>query len=417
MSSLRRNVIWMFAGRTVYAACQWGLLIVLAKLSRPEMLGQYVLALAITAPIIMLTNLQLRLVQATDAGDRFCFSDYLNLRLRTSMLALGVFVVVALAMNCGKWTQFAIVAMGFARVAESLSDVLYGFLQKHERMVWIARAFMVRGIAALAAFALTVFLTGNLVAAILALAASWILVLCFLDVPMTRRLWMEAHGDQPMWVRSSSWTTLGQLAWIALPLGVVTFLMSLEVNVPRYIVQYRFGNFELGIFGALIYVMVIGQTIVVAISQPAIPRLSKHYVAGRPAAFTYLLGKLVRLVAVMSCALLLAVFLFGQPLLDLTYGSKFSDHGTLFVWIAAASGIQFLNMVTATGLRAMRKFKSLMVLQLVSLGLISLCCGLLSRSGGTAGIAQGILLAGIVNFLMLTIVTYCWIQRPPVNAT
>jgi len=39
----------------------------LAKLGNASMVGQYALALAIAAPVFMLTNLQLRAVQATDA--------------------------------------------------------------------------------------------------------------------------------------------------------------------------------------------------------------------------------------------------------------------------------------------------------------------------------------------------------------
>jgi O-antigen/teichoic acid export membrane protein len=139
-------------------------------------------------------------------------------------------------------------------------------------------------------------------------------------------------------------------------------------------------------------------------------------VAGRTAAFTRLLTKLIRLVAAMSCVLLLAVFLVGKPLLDMAYGAGFSDQDTLFAWIAAASGIQFVNMVIAAGLRAMRKFNSLLVLQLLSLTLISVFCILLSRRGGTTGVAQGVFVAGVVNFLLFIIVTYYWIQRQVVHA-
>src|SRR4051794_16358727 len=65
--SLRANFTWTFVGNVIYAACQWGMLVVLAKVARPETVGNFALALAVTAPVIMLTNLQLRAVQATDA--------------------------------------------------------------------------------------------------------------------------------------------------------------------------------------------------------------------------------------------------------------------------------------------------------------------------------------------------------------
>jgi hypothetical protein len=49
--SLRRNFAWTVLGNVTYAACQWGMLVALAKLGSPEMVGQFALGLAIGAPV------------------------------------------------------------------------------------------------------------------------------------------------------------------------------------------------------------------------------------------------------------------------------------------------------------------------------------------------------------------------------
>ena len=74
--SLRKNFTWTLAGNVVYAGCQWGMLVVLAKLGTPEMLGQFALALAITAPVMMFAYLGLRNVLATDARSEYLFGHY-----------------------------------------------------------------------------------------------------------------------------------------------------------------------------------------------------------------------------------------------------------------------------------------------------------------------------------------------------
>src|SRR6516165_2263483 len=96
-SDLRINLLWTLAGNVIYAASQWGMLILLAKLSGPETVGQFALGLAITAPVFMLTNLQLRAVQATDARRDFLAGDYLALRLITTAVACLAVGVLALA--------------------------------------------------------------------------------------------------------------------------------------------------------------------------------------------------------------------------------------------------------------------------------------------------------------------------------
>ncbi len=65
--SLRSNFAWVLAGNVVYAACQFGMIIALAKLGSSIMVGQFSLGLAIATPVLMFTNLHLRAVQATDS--------------------------------------------------------------------------------------------------------------------------------------------------------------------------------------------------------------------------------------------------------------------------------------------------------------------------------------------------------------
>src|SRR4051812_21940384 len=90
--SLRTNFSWTLAGSVIYFGCQWAITVVLAKLGSAEMVGQFAFALAVVMPVIALTGLQLRVVQATDAKHEFAFGHYLGLRLLT--VAIAVLIVV-----------------------------------------------------------------------------------------------------------------------------------------------------------------------------------------------------------------------------------------------------------------------------------------------------------------------------------
>jgi hypothetical protein len=82
--TLRVNFVWTLTGNVFYAACQWGILVVLAKLGTSQMVGEFALALAITAPVVIGAGLSLRGIQATDARSQYRFGDYLLLRLLTT---------------------------------------------------------------------------------------------------------------------------------------------------------------------------------------------------------------------------------------------------------------------------------------------------------------------------------------------
>ncbi len=141
--SLRKNFTWTFAGNGVYAASQWGQLVLLAKLGSPETVGQFALALAICAPVIMFANLQLRSVQATDARHEYAFADYLGLRLMTTVAAYVVIIGIVMLSGYQQETALAILLIGLSKYFEAVSDVIFGLLQQQERMDRIAKSLMI----------------------------------------------------------------------------------------------------------------------------------------------------------------------------------------------------------------------------------------------------------------------------------
>jgi O-antigen/teichoic acid export membrane protein len=93
--SLRQNARWTLASNISYAACQWGVIVCLAKLGSPEIVGRFGLGLAIASPVIVLTQLQLRSVLVTDSKQAFRFGEYLALRLILTMVALAAIAGLA----------------------------------------------------------------------------------------------------------------------------------------------------------------------------------------------------------------------------------------------------------------------------------------------------------------------------------
>ena len=94
--SLQGNFSWTLAGNGVVAVSQLGIIVILARLGSPLTLGQFSLALAVTAPVFILLNLKLRAVQATDAHGEYQFSEYFALRAVTSLCLPIVVTLIAL---------------------------------------------------------------------------------------------------------------------------------------------------------------------------------------------------------------------------------------------------------------------------------------------------------------------------------
>src|SRR6476469_10408035 len=411
--TLRRNFSWTFTGNLVYAASQWGMLVLLAKLGSPEMVGQFTLGLAVTAPVIMFTNLQLRGIQATDAKGEYVFSDYLGLRLIGTGLAL--LIIAGITLKAGyRWeTSLVILAIALAKAFESISDVFYGLIQQHERMDRIAIALMIKGPLSLLLLGIGVSLTGSVVGGAIGLAVAWGLVLFGWDLRNGRLILKNsshgregadllvadaepANSQNPLYPRWDG-KILGKLVWLALPLGLVMMLISLNTNIPRYFLERYLGERELGIFSAISYLMVAGNMVVSALAQSASPRLAKYYAAGNSTAFRTLLLKLVGVGLMLGAGGVFVAVVAGKPILTLLYKPEYAERADLFAWLMVAAGMGYISSFLGYGMTAARYFRVQMPLFVLVTGSSAIACFWVIPTQGVRGAAIALIVGAIVQ--------------------
>ncbi|BAY86803.1 polysaccharide biosynthesis protein [Calothrix parasitica NIES-267] len=389
--SLRRNFSWTFIGNAVYAACQWGMLVVLAKLGSPEMVGQFTLGLAVTAPIVMLTNLQLDIVQATDAKEQYAFSDYLGLRLIGTTIALVAIAIVTLWTGYSLQTSLVILLVGLAKAFESVSDIFHGLIQQHERMDRIAISLMIKGPLSLLLLGLGVFLSGNVVWGVAGLVFAWAVVLVGCDIRNGTLILNRAPKIR------LNWKTVTKLVWLCLPLGLVKMLISLNANVPRYFIEEYLGERQLGIFAALAYLMVAGNMVIFALGESASPRLAKYYAAQNITAFRGLLLKLVGLAALIGGTAIVVAQVAGTELLTLLYRPEYAENKNLFVLLMVAAAIGYMSSFLGYGMTAARYFRVQTPLFIIVTATSAMTCLWLLPTQGLIGAAKALIFAAIVQ--------------------
>jgi O-antigen/teichoic acid export membrane protein len=387
--SLRRNVSWTFAGNVVYAGCQWGMLMALAKLGSPEMVGRFALGLAVTAPVMGFARLGLRIVQATDAADQFRFGHYMALRLLMTALAFGSIAGLALVGGYRRETALLLVAIGASKAFENVSDMLYGVMQRQERMDQIAVLQMIKGPLSLAALAATLYFTGDVVWAATALAAIWALRLVAYDLRYAARV-LGWPALRPRWDPA----ILARLALMTLPLGVAVLLMSLVANIPRYFIERQLGERQLGFFASMAYLIVMGSMVVEALGQSASPRLAKYRVAGDAASYRLLLGRLLGLAVAVGVAGVLASCVGGDAILSILYGPEYAGQPEVLTWLMVAAVAAYASAFLGHGIMAStRRYVALLLIHVGVAAVMAAGCGLLIGPYGLRGAAWATLAA------------------------
>ncbi len=412
--SLKSNFSWTLAGNVVYAGCQWGILSVLAKFGTIEMVGQFALGLAVASPVMVFSMLQLRAVQATDTGFAYDFVDYVRLRFTTTILALAAIGGIVWVVGYRGNLAYIILAVAMLGAIDSVSDVIYGLLQQHQRMDRIALSMMLKGLLSLAALAAALVQCGSVNAGLAAIAAAKLAILGLYDVPNARWVRKHIHSPQvdvgqgkPIGRRNALRTLLG-LAIQSLPLGITAMLISLNASIPRYFIERILGERQLGIFAGVSYLMVVGSTVVCALGQAASPRLAGFYGTGNAVEFRSLMAKLIGIGAIVGGGGIAAAAVAGRPILAIIYQPEYAAYASLFVWIMVASAVSYVASMLGFGATACHRLGYQPVI-LVAATLTSLAsCWILVPHFGMLGASLSMILSAVVNALCFGI-----LLRPP----
>lgn len=360
--SLRVNFAWTSVGHASYAACQWAMVSVLAKLGSPELVGQYALGIAATAPILMLAQMNLRSVLATDPAFGARFGDYRDLRLGMLLLAL-IGIAVGAWMN-GAGTAVVVFA-GAAQAVEWFSDIYHGLYQRMERMERIAISLAVRGVLSVTALAVVVWSTGSLVWGLAAVTGVRLLVLVVYDSGLAYRGVLRFAADgadgKPKFAR------LAGLVWTALPLGLVLMLGSLVTNTPRYAIARDLGQHSLGLFSAVASLATAGNFVVNALGQAATPALARHRESGQMNQFRALTLKLVAVGCGLCLLTVAGSLVAGEFILRIAYREEYARESNLLIAFMFAAGIGYVASLLGYSMTACRLFRSQVPLQMACL--------------------------------------------------
>lgn len=413
-SSLSINFTWTLVGNAVYSGGQWAMLVLLAKLTRPEIVGQYALGLAIVLPVLMLTSLQLRWVLTTDVHQRRSFGDYLSFRLISTALALVIIFASAWLLGY-RWQLKAVILMvGLAQGVEAISDIYYARLQLQDRMEQISKSMITRTVLSAVGLAIAVYFTRSLFWGIAAIILARTAVLSGYDVrgrthdlTESSQGFFENEALKPCWNPSVQRALLG----LSLPLGIIAVLVSLNSSIPRYFIERALGERALGIFSALAFMLAAGSMAVVSLGQSAFTRLAKFHASNDLAGFRTLLGKLLAMGATLGICGIIVAKVAGRELLTVLFRPEYGEHADLLPWIMGAALISYLAQFLGFGMTAAGYYNPQVVLFFVSNLVVGLGSYLLIPRRGLPGAILALFFSAIVQLVGSVIILHKGISK------
>jgi O-antigen/teichoic acid export membrane protein len=408
--SLIISFIWTFAGSIAYSGTQWSIVVLLAKLGTPALVGQYAFATAIAYPLYLGANLSLRQLFVNDRDGTYSFDRFLGLRYVLLGVAWTILVLISLSLRSAGQSAVLVLVVGSSTLLDSVSEAYYSILQKNEHMDRIARSEIFRCSLGFGGAVAALYYTSSVVWAVIGLLAAKCVVLIMYDsaaetfrlgsVPTelgraTSKSLRAKDRFRPRW----DFSVQRKMFMAALPLGSVAVLVSFNGNVPRYIIEHYLGPRDLGIYSALSYLPQAGTMIASTLGYVTYARLGKLYHTRDVGAFKKLLRNSVLICASIGLAGLLCSALEGKTVLAWLYRPEYAEHEGLLLVLTASSALAFVTSCFTFAITAASQFRQQIPLFIIVVGVSSALSFILVPRIGVYGGALATLVSIAVQLL------------------
>lgn len=352
---LKLNFLFALVGNMGYVVFQYLTLAVIIKYYGNESVGIYHYASAFVIPLGLAFDLQLRSLYVTGKEPGH-FHAYWNFRRILNPISF-VLIVGGAYLFKPEYLWF-ILALGFLKILENQSNLIYGLYYRSESLKKVAISRWLRsGISFLTVLISTLVWKPDFLTLILLYTAAGLLVYALYDW----RLAIEFSRKLPKIPLSYK-----SLIVLTLPMFFIALLEKYYINYPRLIIEEYFGLEAIGIIGSLFYLRMMGSQVITALSATIQGRYGEYLEKGN--------SKAVLSLAYKACAgglgigLLLMMFfaLTGKWILPLLFSSEYANYIPELMWIFAGSALSFGYTFLGGAMNALRIHKLKIPVQAVA---------------------------------------------------
>lgn len=390
---------WFLGSSLIYAASQWAVIVLLSRHSGSEIVGEYSYAVAVSAPIIMFSRLNLRNLLATDSHSSYRFETYLATRGLLTLIAGGVILVLTCIEDGSVRFKAVLAGVALLKCIESISDLLAGYIQRVHRVSVVGIAVSLRGVSLVICVAVAMFTVNSLILGVMAACLVWMLILLLFEVACAIQSMSNAFDLRKL--RPNS-----QLIMLSLPTGFVMLVASVSANIPIYVIESIRGLSETGQYAVVGYFLAVGGLISGAWTQSVISKLAIASV-GSVNEYKRIVSWQLAWGSAFGALGVLVSIEYGSEFLRVLYGEDYTHLADALTWVFVAVWLSFPAGILGLCITIARRFYLELTAQSLACVAIGLVAMFLVPSYGVVGGAQALATGACVRFvLFLVVVAY-----------
>lgn len=249
----------------VYFFAQWLTTVLAVRFASFDTAGTYALAISFTNLFYFIALFGIRNYQISDVEKKFSEGQYLAARLVTMAAAVLGFLLTSMLNDLPGYVFACYAVYMLFKLGEAYTEGYFALLQLREDYVALAVSYSAKGIVPLIAFSVPLYLTADLLSAIIWMTVSYGICILVLDVPKLVK----------MGIQRPVFSGCKQILQNCIPLMLVSLSTPVMNYMTRFAIELELSSHLLGQYASLSSVIVVMSTFAGAVFVVLVPKVSR----------------------------------------------------------------------------------------------------------------------------------------------
>lgn len=393
----RKNFIWNILGTGFNAFNSLFFMIAVTRINGVDNAGIFTIAFS-TACIIYIVGVYVgRIYQVTEPDKSITDKEYIINRIITtvSMLILVVLFSVIRGYNIFKLTIFLLLTT--YKALEAFSDVIYGILQKNEKLDIAGKSLFFKSLISVIAFVVIDVITKNMIISIISIILVSLLILIFYDLKNGIK-----YIDLKLSVKKENIIKIFKAGFFTF---AISFLGMYVLNAPKYAIDSYLENNYQTIFGIIVMPATVIGLVAQFLIHPYLNQIVTLYEEKNLKGLNKLSLKLIIYILGVGVVSSILAYFLGTQVLGLIYGLDLSIYKLGLLMIIIASTLYTIGVIYSSILTTVRETFSQFIIYIIMSIFAYIVANSCTRVGHINGAVISYFLIMAMQFLIYTIYT------------
>ena len=396
-TQFKKNFIWNILGTGFNAFNSLFFMIAVTRINGVDNAGIFTIAFSTACIIYIIGVYAGRIYQVTEPDKTISDKEYIINRIITTISMIFLVIIFCLIRGYDIFKSAIFFLLTLYKALEAFSDVIYGVLQKNEKLDIVGKSLFFKSLISVIVFVLVDIITKNMTISIISIILTSLIIILVYDIKKSIR-----YIDFKLPVKKENIIKIFKAGFFTF---AISFLGMYVLNAPKYAIDNYLENNYQTIFGIIVMPATVIGLVAQFLIHPYLNRILELYEEKNLKDLNKLSFKLIIYIIGFGIISSILAYFLGTQVLGFIYGLDLSMYRIGLLIIIIASTLYTIGVIYSSILTTVRETFSQFIIYIIMSIFAFVVSNICTRVGNIDGAVLSYLLIMAMQFLIYTIYT------------